>query len=253
MSNLDDLKRFNNLTFEDFRRLAKDKTLSQYEKVGFPDSYRKGKDEFIFKDISRKLNNLNKNNQVVIDIGPGCSELPLMLIDICRRQNHKLLFIDSQEMLDHLPDEVFINKIPAYYPSECTWMFDQYAGGVNVILAYSVLHYVFAEGNLFEFLDRSLSLLTDGGEMLMGDIPNISMRKRFFSSPNGIKFHQQFTGTDEIPETAFNKLEAGQIDDAVILSVIHRCRYAGFDAYLMPQDDNLPMANRREDILIRKP
>ena len=59
--------------------------------------------------------------------------------------------------------------------------------------------------------------------------------------------------TDEIPEVNFNVLEPGQIDDAVILSIIMRCREAGFNAYWLRQADDLPMANRREDILIRKP
>jgi len=249
----EDYDRFKDLTFDAFRKLAKDETLSQYEKVGFPDSYRKGKSEMIFRDVKHKLKNLSKNNQVVIDIGPGCSNLPLMLIDLCRKQNHTLLLIDSQEMLDHLPDEPFITKVPAYYPSECMWLFDKYASKADVILAYSVVHYVFAEGNLFDFLDRSLSLLAEGGEMLIGDIPNVSKRKRFFSSSGGIRFHQQFTGTDQVPEVKFNKLETGQIDDVVLLSLIARCRSAGFDAYWLLQSDDLPMSNRREDILVRKP
>jgi len=36
------------------------------------------------------------------------------------------------------------------------------------------MHYVFAESNLWEFLDGSLELLSRGDQMLMGDIPNIS-------------------------------------------------------------------------------
>ncbi len=248
-----DYDRFKNLTFEDFRRLAKTDTLSRYEKIGFPKAYREGREESIFKDITSKLGNLSKDSQIVIDIGPGCSGLPFMLIDLCRRQGHSLVLIDSREMLDHLPDEPFITKVPAYYPSECQWLFEKYAGRVNAILTYSVLHYVFAEGNVFEFLDRSLSLLAECGEMLIGDIPNISKRKRFFSSQSGIRFHQQFTGSDEAPAVTFNTLEAGQIDDALILSLILRCRHAGFDAYWLSQADELPMANRREDILIRRP
>ncbi len=248
-----DYGRFLNLTFEDFRKLAKDKLLSRYEKIGFPNSYRESREQSIFRDIVDKLSNLGKNNQVVMDIGPGCSDLPLMLIDLCRKQGHKLWLIDSQEMLDHLPNESFVTKVPAYYPRECMWLFDKYAGQVNAILTYSVLHYVFAEGNLFEFLDRSLNLLADGGQMLIGDIPNISKRKRFFSSPGGVKFHQQFTGTDEVPAVRFNSPEAGQIDDSVIISLILRCRQAGFDAYWLPQAEDLPMANRREDLLITKP
>ena len=249
----EDYGRFQDLTFEDFQRMAKDDSLSQYEKVGFPNSYRQGKEESIFNDILSKIGSIRKRRQRIIEIGPGCSGLPRMLIDLCRSQGHKLLLIDSKEMLDHLPDEPFIRKIPAYYPVECEWLFDEYAGRVNAILAYSVLHYVFTEGDLFDFLDRSLSLLAEGGEMLIGDVPNISMRKRFFSSQTGVRFHKEFTGKDEDPEATFNVLEPGQIDDSVILSIILRCRGAGFDAYVLPQANDLPMANRREDVLIRKP
>jgi hypothetical protein len=116
-----------------------------------------------------------------------------------------------------------------------------------------VLQYVFAESSVFEFLDQSLLLLDRGGEMLIGDIPNISKRKRFFSSEAGVAFHQAFVGTDEVPEVAFNRVEASHIDDAVICAILMRCRASGFDAYILPQADDLQMANRREDILIRKP
>ncbi len=249
----DNVSRFAKLTYEDFKALAKDPNLSQYEKIGFPDEYRARKEENIFLDIENKLGNLKKKNQLVLDIGPGCSGLAFMIIDFCRKQGHTLVLIDSQEMLNHLPDESFIVKIPAYYPQECLWVFDKYAGSFNVILSYSVLHYVFAEGNLFDFLDRSLSLLADDGEVLLGDIPNISKRKRFFSSRNGIEFHKKYTGSDEEPEVSFNILEPGQIDDAVIAGIIARCQFSGFDAYCLPQPADLPMSNRRDDIFIRKP
>ena len=245
-------KRFASLTFNDFRRMAEDDSLSIYEKIGFPNSYREGKEELIFNDIEAKLPSLSGRDKIVLDIGPGCSRLPLMLIERCRAQNHRLLLVDSAEMLARLPDDDFIEKFPAYYPASGE-LFDQYAGKVDVILTYSVLHYVFAESNVWEFLDRSLALLAEGGEMLIGDLPNISKRKRFFASPAGIKFHQAFTGTNEIPEVEFQRIESNQIDDAVVLSLLMRARAAGYDAYVVPQGQDLPMANRREDILIRKP
>lgn len=248
----EDYKRFASLTFDDFRRMAQDDSLSMYEKIGFPNSYREGKEELIFKDIETKLSRLSGREKIVLDIGPGCSRLPLMLIERCRAQGHTLLLVDSAEMLSRLPDESFIEKFPAYYPSSDE-LFDRYAGKVDVILSYSVLHYVFAESNVWQFLDRSLALLAEGGEMLIGDVPNISKRKRFFASPAGIKFHQAFTGTSEIPEVNFQRIEPGQIDDAVVLSLLMRARAAGYDAYVLPQGEDLPMANRREDIFIRKP
>jgi hypothetical protein len=59
--------------------------------------------------------------------------------------------------------------------------------------------------------------------------------------------------TEEEPVVDYNKLEPNQIDDSVILSIVMRARSQGFDAYIVPQNENLPMANRREDILITRP
>ena len=98
---------FTNIGFEDFRRLAADKTLSKYERIGFPDSYRKDFENTIFADIQFKLANLAKDNKQIVDIGPGCSDLPEMLIDLCRERHHKLTLIDNKEMLDLLPRFVY--------------------------------------------------------------------------------------------------------------------------------------------------
>lgn len=232
--------------------MAGDASLSCYERIGFPDSYRSGKEAAIFSDIKEKLRGLSGQGKVVLDIGPGCSELPRMVIGLCATNRHRLLLIDSAEMLEQLPDKPFIRKIPAYYP-ECDSLFAEYTGSVDVILAYSILHYVFEEGNLWRFLDRSLQLLANGGEMLIGDIPNVSKRKRFFASPAGVAFHQQFTGTDTLPPEELGVVAPGKIDDSVVLAILARVRAQGCDAYVLPQPDDLPMANRREDIYIRRP
>jgi hypothetical protein len=241
------------LSFEDFKKRAGDDTLTTHEKVGFPDAYRSGKEHLIFGDIVTKLASLDQPGRTVLEIGPGCSAPALMMIGRCRDRGHRLILVDSQEMLDHLPNEPFVTKVPGHYPGQCETLFHDYAGKIDVIVCYSVLHYLFAETNLFDFLDRSLALLADGGEMLIGDIPNVSKRKRFFSSPTGVRFHQDFTGTADIPSVNFIGPEPGKIDDGVILGLVLRARLAGFDAYLLPQPDDLPMANRREDLLIKKP
>jgi len=245
-------ERFKHLTFDGFKKLAQDASLSHYEKIGFPNSYRAGKEEAIFADIVQKLPALTQKNKTVLDIGIGCSGLAFMLIDICRKNNHTLIAVDSEEMLSHLPDERFITKITGFYPHECSSIFSKYANEIDAILTYSVIQYVFVETSVFDFIDRSLTLLSAGGAMLIGDIPNISKRNRFFSSASGIRYHQEFTGESHPPIVTFNTIEAGKIDDAVVLSIIMRVRAAGFDAYLVPQADNLPMSNRREDILIRR-
>jgi hypothetical protein len=244
---------FAKLDFESFRKMASDPSLSMYEKIGFPNSYRQGYERVIFEDIRNKLAPLRRRNQVILDIGPGCSEIPRMLLELCRQQGHQLIWIDSPEMLRLLPDADFICKIEGCYPKDFAAFIERHHGKIDGILFYSVLHYVFDEGNIFEFLDKSLSLLNIGGQMLIGDIPNVSKRKRFFSSENGIAYHKNFSNTDENPQVEHLKIEAQNIDDAVLFALMLRARYAGFDSYLLPQAENLPLANRREDLLLHRP
>ncbi|MDR6383868.1 class I SAM-dependent methyltransferase [Paraburkholderia caribensis] len=248
----DKYARFAHLGFDDFRALAGNDTLTANEKVGFPESYRAKKEGPILADLIAKLPMLGEEKRIVIDVGPGCGDLARLFIDHCGQHEHELVLIDSEEMLAQLPDVANVKKVPAYYP-QCPQLFEEYMGRVDAMVVYSVFQYVFAEGNAWDFLDRSLSLLAPGGRLLIGDIPNITKRKRFFASDTGVRFHQAFTQSNEVPRMDFNVLEPGNIDDSVVLAVVARARMAGFDAYVVPQAEDLPMANRREDILIVRP
>jgi hypothetical protein len=170
----------------------------------------------------------------------------------CEENGHTLLLVDSDEMLAHHPDGERLRKFSGRFP-ECPELLEDYAGRVDAIIAYSVLHYVFPSASVHAFLDAALGLLAHGGHMLIGDVPNVSKRRRFFSSPAGRDFHRRFTGSDEPPEVTFNEPEPGKIDDAVLIGLMSRARAAGYDAYLIPQADALPMANRREDLLVVRP
>jgi hypothetical protein len=252
MSSKEDLARFAKLGFEDFRRLAADNSLSAYEKIGFPNSYREGKEPQIFADIVAKLPALSRFDSVVLDIGPGCSDVPRLLIERSREHRHELHLVDSQEMLSQLEDAPHVRKTAAFYP-DCPDLVQALNGRTDAIIVYSVLHYIFVDTNLWHFLDTTLGLLAPGGTLLLGDIPNISMRKRFFASGTGKQFHRDFTGRDEDPEVLYNRIEPAQIDDAVVFAILQRARAAGFHAYVVPQPIELPLANRREDIVITRP
>lgn len=232
--------------------MAGDESLTPNERIGFPESYRANKEHAILADLIGKIPALEQLQRIVVDIGPGCGELARLMLEHCERHQHRLMLIDSEEMLAQLPDVPCAHKVPAYYP-QCPQVFENYSGKVDAIIVYSVFQYVFAEGNPWDFIDRSLALLAPGGRLLIGDIPNISRRKRFFASETGIRFHQTFTGTEETPEVRFNVLEPSYIDDSVVLAIVARARAAGFDAFVVPQADDLPMANRREDVLIVRP
>lgn len=244
---------FENLTFDDFRRLAKNPLLSRHEKVGFPNSYRDGKENDIFRDMLIKVSNLSLPKKNILEIGPGCSALPFMLSNLCEKNKSKLFFVDSKEMLELLPKGKSITKFAGKFPAALGDKFERYIGKIDAVLAYSVIQYVFMEDNLWDFVDKCLLLLADGGEILLGDIPNISMRKRFFASNAGLISHQHFTQSDEKPIVSLNQLELGHMDDSVVVSILSRARAQGFHAWVVPQLTSLPMANRREDILIRKP
>ncbi len=236
-----------------FKKLAKDETLSKYEKVGFPDSYREGIEELIFADIISKVPLIEKENKTVLEIGPGCTDLPGYLIKKCRDKNHKLIFADCQEMLDLINDDGYSKKISGFFPDTKEQILEASQGGADVIICYSVLICAYEEMNYLHFVDALISLLKDGGQMIIGDNPNISKRKRFFASQNGINFHKKFMKTDEAPLVEFNKLEERSMDDAALHAVILRAQAAGCDAYILPQAEDLPFANRRDDIIIRKP
>lgn len=248
----DGVNPFADLTYADFQLMAKDPNLSPQEKIGFPDSYRKEYEKLIYADIISKLSNLNQNDAKVLDIGPGCAGLPKLLIEDCLARKQELVLVDSAEMLEHLPDGDRIKKIEGFYP-DCYPKLESWAGQFDVILCYSVFHYIFVEAQFWRFIDRSIDLLAPGGQMLIGDIPNVSKRKRFFSSETGIRFHQEFMNTNTMPVVDFCAVEYDKIDDAVLLGVIMRARTQGCDAYWLAQPAGLPMANRREDILITKP
>lgn len=238
--------------YEDFRAMALDESLSRYEKIGAVDEYRRGREEAIFADILAKVSLARRRDLSVLDIGAGCSDLPRMLIDTCAAQGHRLALMDSAEMLSQLPEAAGVEKVAARFP-DCAQFLATHAGRVDCILVYSVLHYVFAEANVWDFLDRALALLAPGGELLVGDVPNVSKRKRFFTSAAGIAFHKRFMHTDETPLVEYNRVEAGSIDDAVVQGLLMRGRAQGFDAYVLPQSPGLPMANRREDLLFVRP
>lgn len=241
------------LNYEKFRRLAQNKNLSSEERIGFPTNYRSGYETAILSDIFRKLD-LNANmNGTLLDIGCGASHLTFKLLEQGAKINLQFVLVDSAEMLSHIPAIPRVKTLPGFFPKNVTNIQKVHPSGYEYILCYSVLHYIIVDTNLFDFLDNVIHLLKPGGTALIGDIPNISKRKRFFMSDNGKAFHKSFMQTDQDPVVDFFKVEFQQIDDAILAGMIQRAQASGCDAYLLPQAKDLPMHNRRDDLLIKKP
>lgn len=233
--------------FDDFKNRAKDIKLTPSEKVGFPESYRKGKELLILEDIIKKTH-LSKS-QRVLDIGCGCSELTNLLKRYCEANEINLFLNDSHEMLSQLnfSNSKNIKLIPGKFPD----ILDNkpFEKNFDVILIYSVIQYVFNDGNMYSFIHNCLSILNKGGVILIGDIPNISSRDRFIKSDEGKKFiksEQEDTNVKIIHQNY------ERIDDSIVLSLMQRFRNFDCETYLLPQPDDLPFGNRREDIIIKK-
>ena len=236
------------LTFEDFKKLAADNRLSGAEKIGFPQAYREGFSKAILQDICTKLPLAQTRNQLIIDIGCGCDRLTLDLIALCKKNGHTLVLIDSEEMLALIPDQQHIVKIAGKFPFSGNTM-KKYLRKADHVLCYSVLFYVFANDNLYNFLHAAADLLKPGGSMLLGDLPNIDKRDRFLASEAGKAFRKN---AGKLKGSTAHDNRSQKMDDAVIIAILQRMRRFGCEAYLLPQHASLPMANRREDILIIK-
>ena len=242
------------LRFDDFKDRAKDPNLSKWEKIGFPDSYRKESEKFIFDDVVEKLKLKDTNVKTILDIGCGCSTLVELIIDFSHNQTKSLFLVDSEEMLASIdagaklasPD---LKLIPGCFP-DVELDDEVYSNKFDAILVYSVIQYPFLEGSIFSFIHKCVDLLNVGGRLLIGDIPNYSKRERFLASESGQEFLNQNAIISQNILTDHKQSE--RIDDSIIFSILQRYRSFGCETYLLEQAPELPFSNRREDILIVK-
>ncbi len=245
-------ERFASLTYDSFRAMASDPTLSPHERSGFPDTYREGAEAAILEDIEAKLPALGQQGAIVVDIGCGANPLAFAIRDLCARREHDLVLIDSPEVLAHHPPASRMHVIPGRFP-DVPELLGRWASKCDAVIAYSVVQYAFVDASVFSFLDAVLQLLRPRGRALLADLPNASMRRRFLASDSGREHHRSYSGTDADPPVHWPTLPLGELDDAVTLALLARARDAGFHGWVVPQPPTLPMANRREDILFERP
>ncbi|MEP0984482.1 class I SAM-dependent methyltransferase [Ekhidna sp.] len=246
------LKKIEFLDFNKFKTLANDSNLSVNEKIGFLNSDRSGLNEFILEDIIRKNPSMNKRGSRILDIGSGCGELTELLAKHCIKKKCKLMLIDSKEMLDQTKIDVNIDKRAGYFPNDFEEFINKHTNFWDVIIVYSVFHYVLIEGDIYKFIESALTMLRSGGTLMIGDIPNLSKRNRFFQSDQGLKYHQEYSKDKSKPEMKGMSLQDRRFDDGLVFSILMRYRNLGYETYLLPQSEKLSMSNRREDILIKK-
>ncbi len=245
--------RFKDISFEDYGFRAIDPSLSNNEKVGFPDAFRDGHSETIWNDLLQKLPALSRRGSRVLDIGCGCGHLPQALILHTRVHDQHLTMIDHPNMLAQLEYVEGIHLVGGQFPGILETYQDLAQSKYDVIVCYSVLQVAAAEMNPFLFADSAVELLKPGGQLIFGDIPNFSKLRRFLSSDTGRAFHKSYMQTDSDPEVKAFAIDKSRLDDGFILGLLTHFRMGGFEAYVLPQPTSLPLASRREDVLIIAP
>ena len=137
-------------------------------------------------------------------------------------------------------------------------------GPFDKILIYSVLHCLEDLDQLHRFMDKALALLKPGGRMLLGDIPNRDLKKRFLASESGKQFEaawrQAMETSGEISSDAHQFLAENaatlrtlSFDDNSIAHLVSWLRGRGTNAYWVRQPVDLPFGHTREDVVVLKP
>jgi 2-polyprenyl-3-methyl-5-hydroxy-6-metoxy-1,4-benzoquinol methylase len=244
--------RFSELRFDDFQRMAQDQALTANERSGFPESYRSGAERAILQDIVAKLPVLAGRGASVVDIGCGATPLTAAIRALCHEHSHELLLVDGPDVLAQLPDAPGVTKLSGRFP-QIPALQQEWNGRCDAIIVYSVMQFVFIEASAFAFVDALLTMLRPGGRALIADLPNQSMRRRFLASDAGRVFHREYMQTDAPPDLSWPASPRPELDDGAVVGLLLRARGAGLHAWLVPQASDLPMANRREDLLLERP
>jgi SAM-dependent methyltransferase len=247
-----DHSRFDVAGYDAFRQRAGDPSLSGEEKIGFPASLREGAEGPIADDIAAKLGWSGVGEARVLDVGCGCGALAREIAARATARGDRLVLVDSPEMLAALDPPQGIAAVPGRFPENLDAI-RAACDAFDMIIVYSVAQYVHKEGNLSAFAESAAALLDHGGRLLIGDIPNASMRARFLSSPAGLAHHRAHYDPEGAPRVPTTDEIAREINDATLLMLATVLRARGYHAYLLPQDARLPQANRREDLLVVKP
>jgi 2-polyprenyl-3-methyl-5-hydroxy-6-metoxy-1,4-benzoquinol methylase len=246
-------RRFKDISFEDYGVRALDASLSENEKVGFPDAFRDGHSETIWKDLLQKLPSLHLQGSRILDIGCGCGHLPQALIQHAKLHDQKLTMIDHPNMLTQLREVEGHRLIGGRFPDVLALPNGLANERFDVIICYSVLQVASLAMNPFIFVDSAAELLASGGQLIFGDIPNFSKLRRFLASEIGRTFHRNYMQTELNPVIKPFEVDKSRLDDSMVLGIVAHLRMGGCHAYVLPQPTSLPLATRREDVLVVKP
>ncbi len=236
------------VSFENYAARARQK-ISFTEMAG-RHRFQQREESNIPADVARKLELTAEDDLLEIGCGTGNILLPLARL------------VKTATGLDHAaPLQVLRRRITDQniVLIEGDFLQTRLRKRYSKVVVYSVLQLLKDVDEALEFVHRARELLRPGGALLIGDLPNSDKRRRFQATGRGQAFEKQWqewiANEAAAPELAQlpRDTELPKFDDEAILHLLRDARQAGFEAYLLPQPENLPMCFSREDILIRRP
>ena len=210
------------------------------ERVGRPERAF-GAETLVLQEIDRiaKI----KTRQAILDIGSGCGTIAKKLVEIAHNSSIELTLMDIDPVLEKLYQEIPHDQrksytgIPGNFPEHWSDTHKKY----DLIIAYSVLHYA---SSPLSFVLKCTSLLSADGIIFIGDIPNLDKLRRF-----------RLFNREEIKSTNYLRRYLGKknfdgLTERRLLKLVRILRSKGFEAYLYPQNNDLPHSGSREDLVI---
>lgn len=221
---------------------------------------RRAQEKLIVGDIVEKLD--LKPADRLLDIGCGIGNLTIPLSFLVA----DVLGVDHPDCVARLQRRIPEERVRVLAGN---WLDLELGESFTKVLVYSVLHYLTNMAEVGMFVEKALKCLERGGAMLLGDLPSQDFRERFDNTPEGSTFNANWNRGIEasLAEEAeiFTEMSMATVThllqpdpqtmifhDLDLLQLVGSIRKAGFDAWILPQDNDLPFRTQREDILVRR-
>ena len=204
----------------------------------------------VIPDIAHKLE--LKPTDTLLDIGSNCGEISIPLSFIC---DH-VTCIDGEDLIDVLRKRTSgwgnISTISGDF------MNIDIETKYDCILIYGVLVCIDSFSEKTSFIKKAAGLLKEGGRMLVGDVVNESVAKRFLESDYGKRINEEYIyqknscGENEKPVN-HGYVFQNKLNDELLMRLLMDIRTWGgrYESFLLPQDHRLPFGCTRQDILIK--
>ena len=207
-------------------------------------------EEFIISDILEKL--LPIKTDSFLDIGCGSGDISYTISELVASTT----LCDNEKSLERI-NKIYSKNNFNFYPTNFLDA-DFGENKFDKILCYSVLQCLSGEEELFDFVDKIISLISARGRVLIGDIPNKDKLRRFLESKRGESFNKVWLNKKKENGVKYTKIEDYlskdhefvEINDNLILKIISYVRSKNLNAYIYEQNVSLPFGNSREDIVI---